>query len=45
MQRLQPFFTCGWLRRDGDILRIENEGDLVWRIIAACFRPLADELV
>ena len=45
MQRLQPFFTCGWLRRDGDILRIENEGELVWRIIAACFRPLADELV
>lgn len=45
MQRLQPYFTCGWLRRDGEVLRIENEGELVWRMIAACFRPLADELV
>ena len=38
---LARFSERGWLRRDGDMLLIENEGELLWRMIAACFRPLA----
>lgn len=38
---LARFIACGWLRRDGEKLLIENEGELLWRMIAACFRPLA----
>ena len=39
--RVAMFIERGWLRRDGDMLLIQNEGELLWRMIAACFRPLA----
>lgn len=39
--RLDAFFARGWLRREADMLLIEKEGELLWRMIAACFRPLA----
>jgi len=39
--RIALFMERGWLRHEHGVLRIENEGELLWRMIAACFRPLA----
>jgi len=38
--RLQPFLARGWARWEGRILRLEPEGILLWRMMAACFRPV-----
>lgn len=37
--RLAPCLAQGWAYWDGQVLRIRAEGMLLWRIIAACFRP------
>ncbi|KRG43966.1 coproporphyrinogen III oxidase [Stenotrophomonas pictorum JCM 9942] len=39
MARVPSFIQCGWLQREGHVLRIQHEGELLWRTIAACFRP------
>ncbi len=39
MTRISMFIERGWLQRDGHVLRIQHEGELLWRTIAACFRP------
>ncbi|MGR4896900.1 coproporphyrinogen III oxidase [Stenotrophomonas sp. LARHCG68] len=39
---LSPFVEQGWLRHDGRMLRLQHEGQLLWRMIAACFRPSAE---
>lgn len=41
LDRIAPFMQCGWVRREDNRLLIENEGRLLWRIIAACFLPTA----
>ncbi len=38
---LSPFLEQGWLQWDGQVLRLRHEGQLLWRMIAACFRPQA----
>lgn len=37
--RLGPCLAHGWAYWDGQVLRLRAEGILLWRIIAACFRP------
>lgn len=37
--RLQPCLAQGWACWDGQVLRLRAEGILLWRIVAACFRP------
>lgn len=38
---LAPYLERGWLQWDGQVLRLRHEGQLLWRMIAACFRPQA----
>ena len=37
---LQPWLEKQWLRWDGGVLRLQHEGELLWRMIAACFRSV-----
>lgn len=39
MARIPRFIERDWLLREGHVLRIQHEGELLWRTIAACFRP------
>lgn len=39
MARIPAFIGRGWMRREGHVLRLQHEGELLWRTIAACFRP------
>ncbi len=39
--RLGRCLAQGWAYWDGPVLRLRAEGMLLWRIIAACFRPAA----
>jgi hypothetical protein len=39
--RLGRCLAQGWAFWDGPVLRLRAEGMLLWRIIAACFRPAA----
>ncbi|WP_127563302.1 coproporphyrinogen III oxidase [Stenotrophomonas indicatrix] len=38
---LAPLLARGWARWDGRVLRLAEEGRLLWRMMAACFRPAA----
>ncbi len=38
---LPTLIERGWVCWDGQALRLQREGQFLWRIIAACFRPLA----
>lgn len=39
MERISAFTERGWLLCEGNMLRIQHEGELLWRSIAECFRP------
>jgi len=39
MPALQPLLARGWVRWDARVLRLAEEGRLLWRMMAACFRP------
>lgn len=41
LARLEVFIGRGWVRREAEFLRLEGEGQLLWRMITACFRPIA----
>lgn len=38
---LDPLLARGWAHWDGRVLRLAEEGHLLWRMMAACFRPAA----
>ncbi|MGH8055361.1 MAG: coproporphyrinogen III oxidase [Stenotrophomonas sp.] len=38
LAELPALIEHGWLRWDGQVLHLQREGQLLWRIIAACFR-------
>ncbi len=38
---LSPLLARGWVGWDGRVLRLAEEGRLLWRMMAACFRPAA----
>ncbi|WP_269791051.1 coproporphyrinogen III oxidase [Stenotrophomonas sp. Iso1] len=38
LAELPAFIAHGWLRWDGKVLHLQREGQLLWRMIAACFR-------
>lgn len=38
---LSPLLARGWAQWDARVLRLSEEGRLLWRMIAACFRPAA----
>lgn len=38
---LQPLLRRGWLKREGDVLRLQGAGCLLWRMMAQCFRSVA----
>lgn len=40
MQALQPLLQRQWLRWDHGVLRLQHEGQLLWRMIAECFRSV-----
>lgn len=40
MNSLQPLLESGWLHWDNGVLRLQHEGELLWRMIAACFRSV-----
>lgn len=38
---LSPLLARGWAQWDGRVLHLAEEGRLLWRMMAACFRPAA----
>ncbi len=38
---LSPLLARGWAQWDARVLRLAEEGRLLWRMMAACFRPAA----
>ncbi|WP_449466736.1 coproporphyrinogen III oxidase [Stenotrophomonas humi] len=40
LMELPAMLDHNWIRWDGQMLQLEGEGQLLWRIIAACFRSL-----
>lgn len=38
---LDPLLARGWAHWDARVLRLAEEGRLLWRMMAACFRPAA----
>lgn len=41
MAALAPMLEREWAYQDGAVLRLRAEGRLLWRMMAACFRPAA----